>query len=86
MRLTSLEGKLALLLCAVMLCGILVVAALSHWLWSPWIAAAVAPLILIPFALFVARSVTAPMASLLRSAGRQRRQFSRRRFLGVAGR
>jgi len=67
MRLTSLEGKLALLLCAVMMCGILVMAALSHWLWSSWIAAAVAPLILIPFALFVARNVTAPMASLLRA-------------------
>jgi len=67
MRLTSLEGKLALLLCAVMLCGILVVVALVHWLWSPWIAAAVAPLILVPFALVVARSVTAPMASLLRA-------------------
>jgi nitrogen fixation/metabolism regulation signal transduction histidine kinase len=67
MRLTSLEGKLALLLCAVMLCGILVMAALSHWLWSPWIAALIAPLILVPFALIVARNVTAPMASLLRA-------------------
>lgn len=67
MRLTSLEGKLALLLCAVMLCGIAVAAALARWLWSPWIATAIAPLILVPFALFVARSVTAPMASLLRA-------------------
>ena len=67
MRLTSLEGKLALLLCALMLCAVLVMAALSHWLWSPWIAAALAPLILIPFALVVARNVTAPMASLLRA-------------------
>jgi len=67
MRLTSLEGKLALLLCAVMLCGSAVAAALMHWLWSPWIAAAIATFILIPFALVVARSVTAPMASLLRA-------------------
>jgi two-component system nitrogen regulation sensor histidine kinase NtrY len=67
MRLTSLEGKLALLLCAAMLCGIAVAAALVHWLWSPWIAALIAPLILVPFALVVARSVTAPMASLLRA-------------------
>jgi len=67
MRLTSLEGKLALLLCAVMLCGIAVAAALMHWLWSPWLAALIAPLILVPFALVVARSVTAPMASLLRA-------------------
>ena len=67
MRLTSLEGKLALLLCAVMLCGIVVASALVHWLWSPWIAALVAPLILVPLALFVARNVTAPMASLLRA-------------------
>jgi nitrogen fixation/metabolism regulation signal transduction histidine kinase len=67
MRLTSLEGKLALLLCAVMLCGILVMAAFAHWLWSPWIAALLAPLVLVPFALSVARTVTAPMASLLRA-------------------
>ena len=67
MRLTSLEGKLALLLCAVMLCAILVMTALAHWLWSPWIAALIATLILVPFALFVARSVTAPILSLLRA-------------------
>ncbi len=67
MRLTSLEGKLALLLCAAMLGAVLVMAALAHWLWSPWIAAAIAPLILVPFALIVARSVTAPVASLLRA-------------------
>jgi nitrogen fixation/metabolism regulation signal transduction histidine kinase len=69
MRLTSLEGKLAALLCAAMFCGILVVAALWHWLRSPWIALLIAPLILVPFALFVARSVTAPLASLLRALG-----------------
>jgi nitrogen fixation/metabolism regulation signal transduction histidine kinase len=67
MRLTSLEGKLALLLCAVMLSAILVVAALAHWLWSAWIAALIAPMILVPFALWVARSATAPLASLLRA-------------------
>jgi nitrogen fixation/metabolism regulation signal transduction histidine kinase len=67
MRLTSLEGKLALLLCAVMLCAVLVMAALMHWLWSPWIAAGLAPLLLIPAALFVARGVTTPLASLLRA-------------------
>jgi nitrogen fixation/metabolism regulation signal transduction histidine kinase len=67
MRLTSLEGKLAALLCAAMLCGILVMSALWHWLWSPWIAVLIAPWILVPFALFVARSVTAPLASLLRA-------------------
>ena len=67
MRLTSLEGKLALLLCAVMLCAILVTAALAHWLWSPWIAALIAPLLLVPFAMLIARGVTAPMASLLRA-------------------
>jgi nitrogen fixation/metabolism regulation signal transduction histidine kinase len=67
MRLTSLEGKLALLLCAVMLGAIFVMAALMHWLWSPWIAVLIAPLLLVPFALFVARSVTTPLASLLRA-------------------
>ena len=67
MRLTSLEGKLALLLCAMMLCAILVMAALAHWLWSPWIAALIAPFVLVPAALVVARNVTAPMASLLRA-------------------
>src|SRR5437016_4438967 len=67
MRLTSLEGKLALLLCAVMLCGIAVAAALAHWLWSPWIAALIAPLILVPFALIVARSRLAIGAVTLRA-------------------
>jgi nitrogen fixation/metabolism regulation signal transduction histidine kinase len=67
MRLTSLEGKLALLLCAAMLCAVLVTAALGHWLWSPWIAALIAPFVLVPFAMFLARGVTAPMASLLRA-------------------
>jgi len=67
MRLTSLEGKLALLLCAAMLGAVLVTTTLAHWLWSPWIAAGIAALVLIPLALWIARGVTAPMASLLRA-------------------
>jgi nitrogen fixation/metabolism regulation signal transduction histidine kinase len=67
MRLTSLEGKLAVLLVATMLCGIGVTELLLRWLWSPQIALLIAPLVLIPLAVFVARTVTAPLSSLLRA-------------------
>jgi nitrogen fixation/metabolism regulation signal transduction histidine kinase len=67
MRLTSLEGKLAALLSAAALAGIATMALLVHWLWSAWIAALIGAFVLICAALFVARFVATPLASLLRA-------------------
>ena len=66
MRLLSLEGKLALLLAALAVCGAIAMSLFWWWLGSAWIAALAAMLVLIPIALFAARAATAPVASLMR--------------------
>jgi two-component system, NtrC family, nitrogen regulation sensor histidine kinase NtrY len=66
MRPFSLEGKLAALLTAVLLVGIVTTALLIYWWQPPWLAVLCASLVLIPFVVVVARVATAPLASLLR--------------------
>ena len=66
MRPFSLEGKLAALLTAVLLVGIVTTALLIFWWQPPWLAVLCASLVLIPFVVVVARVATAPLTSLLR--------------------
>jgi two-component system, NtrC family, nitrogen regulation sensor histidine kinase NtrY len=66
MRVFSLEGKLAALFSATLVCGILATAWLSVWLESPWLAALITCIVLILPAILLARGITAPLTSLLR--------------------
>jgi two-component system, NtrC family, nitrogen regulation sensor histidine kinase NtrY len=69
MRPFSLEGKLAALLIAAALSGMAIAMLLVAWWQSPWLAAAVAALAVIPLVLMVARAAAAPLSGLLRVLG-----------------
>jgi nitrogen fixation/metabolism regulation signal transduction histidine kinase len=66
MRPLSLEGKLAALLTAVLVVGIVTTALLIAWWQPPWLAMLCASLLLIPLVVVVSRAATAPLTSLLR--------------------
>lgn len=66
---SSLEGKFALLSVVMVLLAIITVAGLIAWLNSPFIAALIAALVVVPLAVFAARFLMRPITSTLQAVG-----------------
>ncbi len=66
-RISSLEGKLALLLLLAAVCAVALAAVLTWWFGSPWLGGVVAMLALVVPLLWVAHACIAPVRRLLRA-------------------